>query len=36
VPDKAADKELPALRKANNGGRKEQQEQLEAAWGGDE
>jgi hypothetical protein len=36
VPDKAADKELAALRKANKDGRKEQQEQLEAAWGEDE
>jgi hypothetical protein len=36
VRDKAAEKELAALRKANKDGRKERQQQLEAAWGEDE
>lgn len=36
VRDKAAEKELAALRKANKDGRKERQQQLEAVWGEDE
>lgn len=36
VRDKAAEKELAELRKANKEGRKERQQQLDAAWGEDD
>lgn len=36
VRDKAAEKELAALRKANKEGKKERAQQLEAAWGEDD
>jgi hypothetical protein len=36
VRDKAAEKELAALRRANKEVKKERQQQLEAAWGEEE